>query len=60
MFNSGNYYYVGGNFKFFGVVFLCYCCEDFLLIVYMGGIMSGWFIIYDVLELFYGCVEMFY
>ena len=59
-FNPGNYYYVGGNSKFFGAVFLRYRREDFSPIAHMGGTSPGWPITYDALEPFYGRAEMLY
>ena len=59
-FNPGNYYYVGGNSKFFGAVFLRYRREDFSPIAHMGGTTPGWPITYDALEPFYGRAETLY
>lgn len=59
-FNPGNYYYVGGNSKFFGAVFLRYRREDFSPIAHMGGTTPGWPFSYDTLEPFYGRAETLY
>ena len=52
-FNPGNYYYVGGNSKFYGAVLLRYRREDFAPWSIMGGITPGWPISYDDLEPYY-------
>lgn len=59
-FNPGNYYYVGGNSKFFGAVLLRYRKEDFLPLAHMGGTTPGWPISYDDLEPFYVRAEQLY
>lgn len=56
-FNPGNYYYVGGNSKFYGAVLVRYRREDFSPLKHMGGITPGWPISYDQLEPFYGRAE---
>lgn len=52
-FNPGNYYYVGGNSKFYGAVLIRYRREDFSPLSHMGGTTPGWPISYDDLEPFY-------
>jgi len=59
-FNPGNYYYVGGNSKFFGAVFLRYRKEDFEPIVHMGGTTLGWPIRYEDMEPYYCEAENLY
>ncbi|KRW93101.1 FAD-dependent oxidoreductase [Paracoccus sp. MKU1] len=59
-FNPGNYYYVGGNSKFFGAVFLRYRAEDFRPLRHIGGTTPGWPIGYDELEPFYQAAEALY
>jgi choline dehydrogenase-like flavoprotein len=59
-FNPGNYYYVGGNSKFFGAVFLRYRKEDFSPLRHMGGTTPGWPISYEELEPYYQQAETLY
>lgn len=59
-FNPGNYYYVGGNSKFYGAVMLRYRREDFAPLVHMGGTTPGWPISYDDLEPYYTLAEALY
>lgn len=59
-FNPGNYYYVGGNSKFYGAVLLRYRREDFAPMTHIGGVTPGWPITYDDLEPFYGQAENLY
>ncbi len=59
-FNPGNYYYVGGNSKFYGAVLVRYRREDFSPLTHMGGVTPGWPISYDDLEPFYGQAETLY
>ncbi|MDW4498872.1 GMC family oxidoreductase [Sulfitobacter sp. D35] len=59
-FNPGNYYFVGGNSKFYGAVLLRYRAEDFSPITHIGGTTPGWPISYDELEPFYGRAEKLY
>jgi choline dehydrogenase-like flavoprotein len=59
-FNPGNYYYVGGNSKFYGAVLVRYRHEDFSPLAHMGGITPGWPITYDDLEGSYGLAEQMY
>ena len=59
-FNPGNYYYVGGNSKFYGAVLLRYRREDFAPLAHMGGTTPGWPITYDDLEPAYAAAENLY
>ena len=59
-FNPGNYYYVGGNSKFYGAVLIRYRREDFLPLSHMGGTTPGWPLTYESLEPFYGQAEKMY
>jgi len=59
-FNPGNYYFVGGNSKFYGAVLVRYRREDFSPLVHMGGVTPGWPMSYDDLEPFYGQAEELY
>ncbi|MBR0554457.1 GMC family oxidoreductase [Ciceribacter sp. L1K23] len=56
-FNPGNYYYVGGNSKFYGAVLLRYRKEDFAPLRHMGGTTPGWPIGYEAMEPFYQQAE---
>lgn len=59
-FNPGNYYYVGGNSKFYGAVLIRYRREDFTPLAHMGGTSLGWPISYDDLEPYYAKAEALY
>ncbi|MGL4309412.1 MAG: FAD-dependent oxidoreductase [Paracoccaceae bacterium] len=59
-FNPGNYYYVGGNSKFYGAVLIRYRREDFSPLAHMGGTTPGWPITYDELEPCYSAAEALY
>ncbi|TPW27626.1 GMC family oxidoreductase [Martelella alba] len=59
-FNPGNYYYVGGNSKFYGAVLIRYRREDFSPLAHMGGTTPGWPIAYEDLEPYYGRAEQLY
>ncbi|WP_084353709.1 FAD-dependent oxidoreductase [Primorskyibacter flagellatus] len=59
-FNPGNYYYVGGNSKFYGAVLLRYRAEDFSPLRHIGGTTPGWPIRYNDLEPYYGKAEQLY
>ncbi|AUH33307.1 FAD-dependent oxidoreductase [Paracoccus tegillarcae] len=56
-FNPGNYYYVGGNTKFYGAVLLRYRAEDFRPISHLGGTTPGWPVSYDDYEPWYSRAE---
>lgn len=59
-FSPGNYYYVGGNSKFYGAVMLSYREADFRPIVHHGGATPGWPISYAELAPFYDDAEALY
>lgn len=59
-FNPGNYYYVGGNTKFYGAVLLRYRAEDFNEMTHIGGVSPAWPISYDDMEPFYQAAEEMY
>ncbi len=59
-FNPGNYYYVGGNSKFYGAALIRYREEDFDSREHMGGRSPGWPISYDDLEPDYLAAEELY
>lgn len=59
-FNPGNYYYVGGNTKFYGAVLLRFRAEDFAPIRHMGGTTPGWPVTYDLMEPWYQKAETLY
>ncbi|MGO4833170.1 FAD-dependent oxidoreductase, partial [Rhizobiaceae sp. 2RAB30] len=52
-FNPGNYYYVGGNSKFYGAVLIRYRREDFLAMEHFGGVSPAWPFPYEELEPWY-------
>ncbi|WP_343316117.1 GMC family oxidoreductase [Brucella sp. BE17] len=56
-FLANNYYYVGGNSKFFGAVMYRYRKEDFLARPHLDGSSPGWPITYDDLEPWYEKAE---
>ncbi|MER2508450.1 MAG: GMC family oxidoreductase [Amaricoccus sp.] len=59
-FNPGNYYYVGGNSKFYGAVLIRYRAEDFSPLRHRGGTTPGWPISYDAFEPWYQAAEELY
>lgn len=59
-FNPGNYYYVGGNSKFYGAVLIRYRAQDFAPVQHMGGRTQGWPFDYAELEPFYAQAEQLY
>jgi choline dehydrogenase-like flavoprotein len=59
-FNPGNYYYVGGNSKFYGGVLIRYRAVDFHPIQYAEGTTSGWPFDYAEIEPWYGRAEALY
>jgi choline dehydrogenase-like flavoprotein len=59
-FNPGNYYYVGGNTKFYGAVLIRYRAQDFEPISYREGTTAGWPFPYEELELWYSRAEELY
>jgi choline dehydrogenase-like flavoprotein len=52
-FNPGNYYYVGGNSKFYGAVLLRYRREDFSEMEHFGGVSPAWPFSYEEFEPWY-------
>lgn len=56
-FLPGNYYYVGGNSKFFGAVMYRYRREDFAPRPHMDGASPGWPMSYDELSPWYDRAE---
>ena len=59
-FNPGNYYYVGGNSKFYGAALIRYRETDFAPRQHAGGQSPGWPISYDDLEPDYQAAEQLY
>jgi choline dehydrogenase-like flavoprotein len=59
-FNPGNYYYVGGNSKFYGAVLMRYRAEDFRPVAHAGGTTPGWPFDYAELEPWYSRAEALY
>ena len=59
-FNPGNYYYVGGNSKFYGAVLFRYRAQDFRPIVHAEGTTPGWPFDYDEMEPWYSRAEALY
>ncbi|WP_439618263.1 GMC oxidoreductase [Shinella sp.] len=56
-FLPGNYYYVGGNSKFFGAVMYRYRREDFSPRPHMDGASPGWPMPYEALSPWYDAAE---
>jgi choline dehydrogenase-like flavoprotein len=59
-FNPGNYYYVGGNSKFYGAVLLRYRAQDFAPVQHREGATPGWPFSYEELEPWYTRAERLY
>jgi len=59
-FSPGNYYYVGGNSKFYGAVLIRYRACDFRPIAHAEGTTPGWPFDYDELEPWYTQAESLY
>jgi choline dehydrogenase-like flavoprotein len=59
-FNPGNYYYVGGNSKFYGAVLARFRAADFHPIAHAEGKTPGWPFGYDQLEPWYTRAEALY
>ena len=59
-FNPGNYYYVGGNSKFYGAVLIRYRACNFGPIAHAEGRTPGWPFDYDELEPWYSKAESLY
>ncbi|QRM56415.1 GMC family oxidoreductase [Sinorhizobium sp. BG8] len=56
-FLPGNYYYVGGNSKFYGAVMYRYRAQDFLPRPHMDGASPGWPLSYEELAPWYDAAE---
>lgn len=56
-FLPGNYYYVGGNSKFYGAVMCRYRVEDFMARPHLQGASPGWDMSYDDMEPWYARAE---
>ena len=56
-FNPGNYYYVGGNSKFYGAVLIRYRAGDFAALEHADGISPAWPFGYAELEPWYARAE---
>ncbi|MBB5753280.1 GMC oxidoreductase [Prosthecomicrobium pneumaticum] len=59
-FNPGNYYYVGGNSKFYGAVLIRYRAEDFEVLEHRDGVSPAWPYRYAELEPHYTRAERLY
>lgn len=59
-FNPGNYYYAGGNSKFYGAVLIRYRAEDFAPLRHAEGTTPGWPFPYATLEPWYQEAEALY
>ena len=59
-FNPGNYYYAGGNSKFYGAVLFRYRAEDFAPLRHIGGTTPGWPTSYAEIEPWYQKAEDLY
>lgn len=56
-FNPGNYYFVGGNSKFYGAVLIRYRERDFEVLEHSGGLSPAWPFPYAELEPWYARAE---
>ncbi|RWR44351.1 GMC family oxidoreductase [Sinirhodobacter ferrireducens] len=56
-FLPGNYYYVGGNSKFYGAVMFRYRAEDFRARPHLQGASPGWDMSYEEMEPWYARAE---
>ncbi len=56
-FNPGNYYYVGGNSKFYGAVLIRYRERDFEAVEHADGLSPAWPFPYAMLEPWYARAE---
>ena len=59
-FNPGNYYYVGGNSKFYGAALIRYRSSDFEAVAHSVGQTPGWPMTYADLEADYQAAEEMY
>ena len=60
LFSPGNYYYLGGNSKFYGAVMLRYREDDFKALGFKSGVSPAWPFSYDELAPFYQRAERLY
>lgn len=60
LFSPGNYYYLGGNSKFYGAVMLRYRERDFSDLKFTTGVSPGWPFSYAELAPFYEAAETLY
>ncbi|TIX75013.1 MAG: GMC family oxidoreductase, partial [Mesorhizobium sp.] len=59
-FNPGNYYYVGGNSKFYGAVLIRYRRQDFSAMEHYGGVSPAWPFSYEEFEPWYSKAEQLF
>jgi choline dehydrogenase-like flavoprotein len=59
-FNPGNYYYIGGNSKFYGAVLLRYRQQDFGALEHADGLSPAWPLSYQDLEPWYSAAEQLF
>ncbi|MGH7119271.1 MAG: NAD(P)-binding protein, partial [Acetobacteraceae bacterium] len=59
-FRPGNYYYVGGNSKFYGAVLIRFRAQDFGPLEFRDGTSPAWPFAYAELEPWYGRAEALY
>lgn len=60
LFAPGNYYYLGGNSKFYGAVMLRYRERDFSALKFEGGVSPAWPFSYTEFAPFYRAAETLY
>ncbi|WP_222937702.1 FAD-dependent oxidoreductase [Spartinivicinus ruber] len=60
LFNPGNYYYLGGNSKFYGAVMMRYRQEDFGELMFDEGVSPAWPFPYEELAPYYQQAETLY
>jgi len=60
LFSPGNYYYLGGNSKFYGAVMLRYREQDFTAMTFADGVSPAWPFSYRELAPFYQRAEALY
>jgi len=59
-FSPGNYYYVGGNTKFYGAALIRYRASDFDAVQHPGGQTPGWPLSYSEIEADYQAAKEMY
>jgi choline dehydrogenase-like flavoprotein len=59
-FNPGNYYFVGGNSKFYGAVLIRYRERDFEALEHADGLSPAWPFSYSALEPWYAKAEIMF